>query len=109
MGDSDAQPYDIETGGKSISVAWIRERANKNELQLTGHAHKERQEEFIKTKEVREALMKCGILENYPDDPRVMTELLSIRIFRRQSNSCCLWTDEMGFAFDHNCLCTYTT
>jgi hypothetical protein len=35
-----------------ISVAWIRERANKNEFQLTGHAHKERQEEVIKTKDV---------------------------------------------------------
>jgi hypothetical protein len=53
-----------------ISVAWIRERANKNEFQLTGHAHKERQEEVIKTKEIREVLMKCEILENYPDDPR---------------------------------------
>jgi hypothetical protein len=70
MEGSDEQPYDVEIGGKSISAGWIRERANKNEFQLTGHAHKERQEEVIKTKEIREALMKCEILENYPDDPR---------------------------------------
>ncbi len=54
----------------SISVGWIRERANKNEFQLTGHAHEERQEEVIKTKEIRDALMKGEILENYSDDPR---------------------------------------
>ncbi len=64
------KPRDIEIGDKSISIGWIRERAAKNEFQLTGHAHKERQEEIIKTKEIREALMKGEILENYPDDPR---------------------------------------
>jgi hypothetical protein len=62
--------FDIEIGDKSIGIGWIRKRANKNEFQLTGHAHKERQEEVIKTKEIREALMKGEILENYPDDPR---------------------------------------
>jgi hypothetical protein len=44
--------------------------ANKREFQFTGHAHKERQEETIKAKEIRDALMKCEILEDYPDDPR---------------------------------------
>ena len=48
---------------KLINVGWIRNRANKNEFQLTGHAHKERQEEVIKTKEIREALMKGEINE----------------------------------------------
>ncbi len=67
--------------------------ANKREFQLTGRAHKERQEETIKAKEIRDALMKCEILENYPDDPRG-AGLSGIRIFRRKSNSCCLWSDE---------------
>lgn len=70
MEGSDEQHYDIEIGNKLINVGWIRNRANKNEFQLTGHAHKERQEEVIKTKEIREALMGGEILENYPDDPR---------------------------------------
>ena len=35
-----------------IKVDWIRERANTSEFQLTGHAHKERQEEIIETKDV---------------------------------------------------------
>ena len=70
MGDSKGQPYGIGIGGKSVSVVWIQERANKNEFLLTGHAHKERQEEFIKTKEIRAALISGEILENYPDDPR---------------------------------------
>lgn len=56
--------------GIDNGVGWIRERANKKEFQLTGHAHKERQEEIIETKEIREALVSCEILENYPDDPR---------------------------------------
>lgn len=70
MEGSEEQPYEMGISGKSISVAWIQERANKNEFQLTGHAHKERQEEFIKTKEIRAALISGEILENYPDDPR---------------------------------------
>ena len=52
MEGSDEQHYDIEIGNKLINVGWIRNRANKNEFQLTGHAHKERQEEVIKTKDV---------------------------------------------------------
>ena len=59
-----------EIGDNSIRVGWIRERANKKEFQLTGHAHKERQEEAIKAEEIRKALMNGEILENYPDDPR---------------------------------------
>jgi len=70
MEGNDEQAYGIEISDKPISVGWIRERANKREFQLTGHAHKERQEETIKAKEIRDALMKCEILENYPDDPR---------------------------------------
>ena len=46
-GGDDQQPYDTEIDAKSISIGWIRERANKNEFQLTGHAHKERQEDVI--------------------------------------------------------------
>jgi hypothetical protein len=52
MEGSDEPPYDIEIGDKSISVSWIRERANKKKFQLTGHAHKERQEEVIETIDV---------------------------------------------------------
>lgn len=70
MEGNDEQAYGIEISDKSISVGWIRERANKREFQFTGHAHKERQEETIKAKEIRDALMKCELLENYPDDPR---------------------------------------
>ena len=70
MEGSDELPYDIEIRDKSISVGWIRERANKKKFQLTGHAHKERQEEVIETRDVSEALVNCDILENYPDDPR---------------------------------------
>ena len=42
---------------KLIGVGWIRERVDRNEFQLTGHAHKERQEEVIKTEEIRKALL----------------------------------------------------
>ena len=77
MEGGDEQAYGMKIGDKSISVGWIRDRANKNEFQLTGHAHKERQEETIKAKEIRDALIKGEILENYPDDPRGPSCLVS--------------------------------
>jgi len=74
---NDERPYDTGIDDKLIRVDWIHERANKNEFQLTGHAHKERQEEVIKTEEIRMALIKAEILENYPDDPRGPSCLVS--------------------------------
>ena len=53
-----------------IDVEWIKEKAKKNEFELSGHAHKERQEETISTWEIQEALVECEILESYPKDPR---------------------------------------
>ena len=64
----DVQPHNMEISDKSITIGWIREKATENEFQLTGHAHKERQEEVIKTKEIRDALMQGELLENYPDE-----------------------------------------
>jgi len=40
---------EVEIDDKLNSVEWIRKRATKKEFQLTEHAHKERQEEVIKT------------------------------------------------------------
>jgi len=45
-----------------IDVEWIKEKARKNEFELSGYAHKERQEETISTWEIQEALVKCEIL-----------------------------------------------
>ena len=53
-----------------MRVEWIREIAGKNQFQLIEHAHKERQEEAIELKEIKEALMSGEILEDYPSDPR---------------------------------------
>lgn len=53
-----------------LNAEWIKQKATKNEFQLSGHAHKERQEEAINTWEIREALMECEILESYPKDPK---------------------------------------
>ena len=69
-GGDDHYPYGTGIDDISIRVGWIREKANRNEFQLTGHAHKERQEGAIKAEEIRMALMNAEILENYPDDPR---------------------------------------
>ena len=44
--------------------------ASSNQFQLTEHAHKERQEEAIELREIKEALMTCELLEDYPHDPR---------------------------------------
>ncbi|MFP3975777.1 MAG: DUF4258 domain-containing protein [Dehalococcoidia bacterium] len=53
-----------------MNVNWIQDKTAKNEFQLTGHAHEERQEESIELREIREALENCEVLEHYPDDPR---------------------------------------
>ena len=55
---------------ETIPIDWIIERVRRNEFQLSGHAHKERQEEAIYTLEICEALMNCEILVNYPKDPK---------------------------------------
>ena len=86
--------YDIKITDKPISVGWIRERADKNEFQLTGHAHKERQEGTIKAKEISDALVECEMLENYPDDPRGASFLVS-GLSGGRTNPYYPWSDEM--------------
>ena len=55
---------------EGIDVEWIKEKAKRNEFELSGHAHKERQEETISTWEIQEALVGCEVLESYSEDPR---------------------------------------
>ena len=100
---SDEQPCDIKINDKSISVAWIWERADKNEFQLTGYAHKGRQEEAIKVKDIRDTLMLGKILEDCPDDLRGVSCLV-FRVFRGQSDSSCLWSDEVRVASGYHSL-----
>lgn len=59
-----------------IQPDWIKEKTRKNEFQLSGHAHKERQEEVIHTWEIREALLECELLESYPEDPKGPSSLV---------------------------------
>ena len=53
-----------------MKIDWIQEMAGKSQFQLTEHAHKERQEEAIELKEIREALTRCDTLEAYSGDAR---------------------------------------
>ncbi|OGE25663.1 hypothetical protein A3C26_01725 [Candidatus Daviesbacteria bacterium RIFCSPHIGHO2_02_FULL_39_12] len=48
----------------------IRRKIKLGEYDLSYHAHTERQEEEITTSEVEQTLLKSGIIETYPEDPR---------------------------------------
>lgn len=53
-----------------MNIKNIREKVINNEYDLSEHAHKERQREQISVKEITETLLKGGIIEKYPKDPR---------------------------------------
>ena len=53
-----------------ITVEFIRDKSRRREFLITYHAHQERQAEGIGMAEIREALSRGEVLENYPDDPR---------------------------------------
>lgn len=48
----------------------IREKIAKGEYDLSEHAHKERQIEKITVEEIKQAIFKGDIIEEYKDDPR---------------------------------------
>lgn len=51
-------------------VRRLREHALNDRVRVTLHAHQEMVEEDISYQSLREALLKCTILENYPDHQR---------------------------------------
>lgn len=54
----------------SIDVSWIQATAQAWDFELTSHAEQERQAESISVSDIRRALMRCDILEDYPHDER---------------------------------------
>lgn len=48
----------------------LRRQALDDNIRVTVHGHQEMVEEVITYLEVREALLKCSVIENYPDHQR---------------------------------------
>lgn len=48
----------------------IRRLVAEGRYAFSKHAERERQADMILTRELEEALLTCGIIEDYPNDPR---------------------------------------
>lgn len=53
-----------------MNASSIKEKVKNREYDLSIHAHNERQEEQITIDEIEKVLLKGGIIEKYPNDPR---------------------------------------
>lgn len=53
-----------------MDIAFINEKVQSGEYDLSVHAHNERQEEQITVEEIEKVLSKGDIIEKYPNDPR---------------------------------------
>jgi hypothetical protein len=54
----------------AITVEFIRQEIRNQQYEISLHADDERLAEGLSMREVESALLRCEILENYPDDPR---------------------------------------
>jgi len=75
-----------------LDIELIKEKTRLNQFILSGHAHKERQEEEIEIKHIKEALLNGEIIENYPNDPRGPSCLISGFSENRPIHLVCGWT-----------------
>ena len=53
-----------------MDIEWIKERVEKNELIFTFHAEQERQNDNLSVADIKLALGKGKIIEQYPEDKR---------------------------------------
>jgi hypothetical protein len=53
-----------------MDIVFIREKVQKEEYDLSAHAHQERQDEQITIEEIEKNLLVGDILERYTNDPR---------------------------------------
>ncbi len=60
-----------------MDAAWIKQCVQSEEYEFTDHAERERQADKLRIRDIEEALHCCEILENYPDDARGESCLVS--------------------------------
>ncbi|PTL36645.1 hypothetical protein CLG94_02900 [Candidatus Methylomirabilis limnetica] len=53
-----------------MDVGTIHRLVAEGRYEFSKHAEREREADMISTTELEEALKRCDIIENYPDDPR---------------------------------------
>ena len=75
-----------------MDIEVIKHKVRLNEFILSGHAHKERQEEEIEIRHIKEALSNGEIIEDYPDDPRGPSCLILGFSENRPIHLVCGWT-----------------
>ena len=72
-----------------MDIAFIKERIRNQEYDLSAHAHNERQEEQIPVEEIEKALLKGGIIEQYPNDPRGESCLIAGIVYKKPIHVVC--------------------
>jgi len=64
-----------------MDIVFIRKKVQKEEYDLSAHAHQERQEEQITVEEIEKILLKGDIIEKYSNDPRGQSCLIAGVVF----------------------------
>ena len=77
-----------------IDIAFIRERVQAGEYDLSHHAHKERQVEQITVEEIEKTLIAGAIIEKYPNDPRGESCLVVAKLAKQALHVVCGTRDE---------------
>lgn len=72
-----------------MNISFIKKKVLNNEYDLSQHAHIERQEEQITVEEIEKVLLKGGIIEKYPSDPRGESCLVGGIVFRKSLHVVC--------------------
>lgn len=54
----------------NLNTAWIQKQVKSENYEISSHADEEMQNDKISILEIESALLKCEILEEYPQDPR---------------------------------------
>jgi len=72
-----------------VTISFIRKKVLNNEYDLSLHAHNERQEEQITIEEIEKVLLKGGIIEQYPNDPRGESCLIGGVVLKKSLHVVC--------------------
>lgn len=72
-----------------MDIDFIRKKVEKQEYDLSSHAHRERQEEQITLAEIEQALLSGDIIEKYPSDPRGESCLVAAKVESKPLHMVC--------------------
>lgn len=72
-----------------MNIAFIIKKVRDNQYDLSAHAHQERQVEQITIDEIEKTLLEGDIIEQYPNDPRGKSCLVSGKVMDQTLHLVC--------------------